>query len=108
MNNVMNDFERMICDEAHEHAVLDAIIEAIAKSSLISEPPVLCFRTGEIAVALTSALVLTLAMSTSTARSPVAIRKRTDDLRRRLIKGVANAVRDPVVSAEGEHEHEPT
>jgi hypothetical protein len=93
----MNAYERaqMGYDDAHEQALLDAIVEAIGQASLISEPPVLCLRTGEIAIALTRVLALILAISPSAARSPTAIRKLTEEFRRRLIKGAANAARDP-------------
>lgn len=61
-------------DEDHEQALLDAIIDAIAEASLISEPAVLCLRTGEIATALTRALTLILAISPSAVRHPQAHR----------------------------------
>jgi hypothetical protein len=83
-------------DDAHERALIDAIIEAITRTSLISgEPPVLCLRTGEIANALTKFLVLILAMSPSAVRSPAAICKLADEFHRRLVKRVADAALDP-------------
>jgi hypothetical protein len=85
-------------DDAHEQALVDAITKAIADTSLIPEPPVLCLRTGETARALMRVLVLTLAMSPSSTRSPGAIRKLTDELRRRLIKGAAEARQNPLVN----------
>jgi hypothetical protein len=96
----MNAFERaqMGYDEAHEQALLDAIIEVIADTSFIGEPPVLCLRTGEIAIALTRALALILAISPSAARSPDAIGKLTEEMRRRLVKGAAIAARDPALN----------
>jgi hypothetical protein len=97
----MNAFERAEAagyDETHECALVDAIIEAIAEASLISEPPAVCLRTGEIANALTRVLALILAMSPSAARSPAAITKLTQEVHRRLTKGAANAARDPTVN----------
>jgi hypothetical protein len=85
-------------DPEHEEALVDAIIEAIADSLLIAEPPVLCLRTGENARALMRVVALTLALSPSSARSPSAIRELTDDLRRRLIKGAAATAGDPTVN----------
>jgi hypothetical protein len=95
----MNAFERAQAgfDEAHKRALVDAITEAIAKASLIRDPPVLCIRTGEIAAALVTVLSLTLAMSPSATRSPGAIREITDNLRKRLIKKAADAARDPTL-----------
>lgn len=83
-------------DENHEKALSAAILDAIAKASLISDPPVLCLRTGEIAQALVSVLVSTLALSPSSTRSPKAIRELTDGLRKRLTKSVTRAAADPV------------
>jgi hypothetical protein len=96
----MNRYERATAgyDEAHEQALVDAIIETIAKASLISEPPVLCLRTGEIASALTRTLALILAISPSAVRSPHAIRKMSEEMRRRLTKDAANAARNPEVN----------
>jgi hypothetical protein len=95
----MNAFERTEAgyDETHECALVDAIIEAIADASLISEPPAVFLRTGEIANALTRVLALILAMSPSSSRSPEAISKLTEEVHRRLTKGAANAARDPAV-----------
>jgi hypothetical protein len=93
----MNAFERAQAgyDDDHERALVDAIIEAIAEASLISEPPAVCLRTGEIANALTRVLALILAMSPSAVRSPAAISKLTEEVHRRLTRGAANAARDP-------------
>jgi hypothetical protein len=95
----MNAFERAQSgyDEQHEQALVDVIIEGIAEASLISEPPAVCLRTGEIANALTRVLALILAMSPNSARSPAAITRLTEEVHRRLTKGAANAARDPAV-----------
>jgi hypothetical protein len=96
----MNSYERAQAgyDPEHERALGDAIIAAIVQSSYISEPPVLCLRTGEIANALTNTLALVLALSPSVTRSPHAIRKLSEEFRRRLTKGAAGAARDPTVN----------
>jgi hypothetical protein len=56
-------------DERHGRDLLDeAIIQAIAETSFISEPLILALRTGEIAVALTATVVPSLV----TERNPFA------------------------------------
>jgi hypothetical protein len=91
------DYERaqLGYDDKHEKALIEEFLQAIVKVSLISNPPVLVLRTGEIANALTTVLTMTLAMSPSVVRSPHAIRDITDRMRKRLIKGAADpAMRD--------------
>lgn len=97
MNEHRSAFERATSgyDAQHEAALFNAISRAIAETSYISDPPVVCIRTGEIAAALVSVLIPILALSPSATRSPTAIRKLTDDLRARLIRRVGDAVHDP-------------
>jgi hypothetical protein len=93
----MNAFARAQAgyDDKHEKAPVEAVIRAVVEVSLISEPPVLVLRTGELTSTLVSVLAASLALSPSAARSPAAIRKVTDTLRRRLLKRVAAARADP-------------
>jgi hypothetical protein len=97
MNEHHSAFERAAAgyDDEHEKALVAAIFHAINQASLISDPPVLCIRTGEIAHALETVLVATLALSPTATRSPKAIRELTDRLRKRLVKRVARAAADP-------------
>jgi hypothetical protein len=81
-------------DEAHERALLDAIVTAIFEASRVSDAQACVVRTGEAASALLSALALVLAVSPSAARSPTAIRKTVDDLHKRLHRRVAAAGQD--------------
>lgn len=82
-------------DESHQKALELVIFDAICKASLISDPPILCLRTGEIAHALEAALTMTLALSPAATRSPKAIRELCDRMRKRLIKSAARAAADP-------------
>jgi hypothetical protein len=83
-------------DDGHEQALVEAIITAISNASLISEPPVLCLRTGEITSALAKVLASTIAMSPSRVRSPAEIRKTCETIRRKVTALVRDAERDPV------------
>jgi hypothetical protein len=85
-------------DPEFERTLTDAIITTIAETSVVNDANVMAIRTGESISALMKVVTLMLAMSPSVARSPAAIRKLTDDLRRRLIKNVANAASDPSVA----------
>jgi hypothetical protein len=86
-------FERATAgfDDAHERALLDAIITAIGKASMVSDPPCMVLRTGEMQSALLTCLAGAIALSPAATRSPTAIRKTVDELRRRLIKHVGAA-----------------
>jgi hypothetical protein len=77
--------------DAHEEALVEAITRAMFEASVIGEPPVPVLRIGELTDASLNVLAATLALSSELARSPAAIRKTTDILRRRLPKRVANA-----------------
>jgi hypothetical protein len=77
-----------------ECALVEAITEAIAKTSMVSDADVLVMRTGETAAALVDVLAMTLALSPAVHRSPRAIRKLTDEIRRRLLRHVASAKAD--------------
>jgi hypothetical protein len=76
-------------DERHEHELAAAILEAIAKTSVLADCNVMALRTGEAASALVSVLATILAMSPSATRSPTAIRKTCDELHGRLRRRVA-------------------
>jgi hypothetical protein len=78
-------------DEAHERALVDAITAAIADASMVSDPPVMVIRTGELTSALLTCLANAIALSPSAVRSPTAIRKRIEELQRRLLRHVAAA-----------------
>jgi anaerobic glycerol-3-phosphate dehydrogenase len=82
-------------DPTHREALTEAILRAIADASIINEPRVLCLRTGELTDALVDVLAAAIAMSPEAIRSPAAIRKLTDELRRRSIKKVAEAGSNP-------------
>jgi hypothetical protein len=86
-------------DHEDEHALVNAISDAIGRASLIDDDgrTVMAIRTAEIAGALLTVLASTLAMSPSATRSPSAIRELTAKLRKRLIKHVADARRDPEI-----------
>lgn len=72
-------------DEGFERALVDAITAAIAQASIVTDSNIMVIRTGETASALVTALASTLAMSPAATRSPAAVRKITDDIRRRLL-----------------------
>jgi hypothetical protein len=78
-------------DEAHEEALVAAITKAIGEASMVTDPPCLVLRTGELVSALTSVLATALALSPERVRSPTAIRKTLDKVRQRLIRRVAVA-----------------
>ena len=78
-------------DDAHERALLDAIVTAIAETSRVSDCNVIVLRTGEAASALISALAFILAASPSAVRSPTGIRKTMDELGEQLRRRVAAA-----------------
>jgi hypothetical protein len=52
---------------------------------------------SEASSALETVLVMVLAMSPAATRSPTAIRERTDQIRKRLIKRAAKAAADPTM-----------
>jgi hypothetical protein len=81
----MTSFERATTsyDREHESALIDAIMEAMV------------IRTGEIAKALTKVLAVVLAMSPAVTRSPAAIRRTADEVRRQLLKRSSAAASDP-------------
>jgi hypothetical protein len=95
----MNAFERATSgyDDKHERALADAIVTAIAKTSLMGDPAVLVLRLAEISTALQTVLGLALGLSPSAVRSPKAIREITDRIRRRLVKSVGKAAADPTM-----------
>lgn len=97
MGPAMNAFERAITayDDAHERALVESVTRAIVDASLISESPLLVLRTGELTSALLIVLAAAIALSPEAARSSAAIRKTTDELRRRLKKCVAVARAHP-------------
>ena len=78
-------------DPAHEHALLEAITQAIVEASLVSDANAIVIRTGEATQALLTVLAGTLAMSPSATRSPTAIRKTIDDIGKSLRRKVSAA-----------------
>lgn len=84
-------FERALAgyDVQHRNTLTEAILRAIVDASVIEQPPVLCIRTGELTDALIDALAAAIAMSPEATRSPAAIRKITDELRKRIVRKVA-------------------
>jgi hypothetical protein len=86
-------FERAAAgfDEDFEHLLTGEIMRAIAAASMVSDPPCMVLRTGEMTSALLTVLASAIALSPSAMRSPSAIRQICDDLRRRLIKRVAGS-----------------
>jgi hypothetical protein len=86
-------FERAAAsyDPEHEDDLVAAITKAIAETSLVTDPPVLVLRTGEIVSALTTCLATALALSPERVRSPTAIRKTAEAVRQHLIRRVAAA-----------------
>src|SRR5262245_5594653 len=81
-------------DSDFERALVSAITEAIGRASMAADAPALVIRTGETLSALMTVMAGTLVMSPSVRRSPAAIRKMTDELRRRLHRRIADAERD--------------
>src|SRR5262245_60814299 len=81
-------------DDAFERALADVITTAIAKTSVVTDAPVMALRTGETIAALTSALASVLA-PTLAARSPTALRRAVDDIAKRLRRQAAAAAADP-------------
>jgi hypothetical protein len=84
-------------DEAHERALADAIMAAIAEASHVSDCNALVLRTGECASALLTVLASILAMSPSAIRSLTAQRRTLDELGKRLRRRVAAAESNPDV-----------
>jgi hypothetical protein len=84
-------------DEAHERALVEAIVEAIGQASMISDCNAMVLRTGECASALLTLLAAVLAMSPTVTRSPAATRRTMDELHRRLRRRLADAERDPTM-----------
>jgi hypothetical protein len=78
-------------DEAHERQLVEALTAAVVETSRASDCDAVLLRTGEIASALLTVLAGTLAMSPASVRSPTAIRRTVDELRRRITQ----AERDP-------------
>jgi hypothetical protein len=78
-------------DDEHEAALVEAIMAAIAQASVVADANALVLRTGETASALLTVLAATLALSPEAVRSPTAIRKLTDEIRRRLLLRVTRA-----------------
>jgi hypothetical protein len=75
-------------DEAFERELVDAVMEAIARASMVTDANAIVMRTGETASALVTVLAATLALSPQACRSPSAIRKLTDEIRRRLLRRI--------------------
>jgi hypothetical protein len=86
-------------DPDHQQALAAAILDAIIETSKLTDANCIALRTGEIAAALTTALAGVLTLSPCVTRSPTAIRKLCDDLRRRLIRMVAEAEHDADVQS---------
>jgi hypothetical protein len=82
-------------DPEHEKAIGDALITTIIEQSMVDG--VMVIRTGEIAAALTSVLAMTLALSPSVVRSPAAIREISERVRKKLMRQVHAADRDPTL-----------
>jgi hypothetical protein len=78
-------------DEEFERLLVAEIMRAITEASIVAEPRCMVLRTGEMTAALLTVLASAIALSPSAVRSPTAIRQICDQLRRRLIKRVANA-----------------
>jgi len=84
-------------DAEHERALVDAIVKAITDTSMVVDTNALVLRTGETASALLTCLAGTLALSPAATRSPTAIRKTVEELRKRLQRRIAAADADPTV-----------
>jgi hypothetical protein len=67
------------------------IMRGVVEASQIGEPPVLVLRSGELTSALLTILATAIALSPESVRSPAAIRKVTEALRRHLQERVAVA-----------------
>jgi hypothetical protein len=86
-------------DEQFERKLVDAITEAIASTSMLTDAdvhPVIALRLGETANALTTVLAAALALSPVATRSPKAIRQLADGFRRKLTARVRQAELDPL------------
>jgi hypothetical protein len=84
-------------DDAHERALCNAIMEAVARASMVTDANIAVLRTGELVSALTTVLATAIALSPSATRSPTAIRKTVDELGKRLRRRLADAEADPVL-----------
>jgi transposase len=81
-------------DEAFEHELVEVVMEAIARASMVTDANAIVMRTGETASALLTVLAATVAMSPAAVRSPTAMCKTLDELGKRLRRRVAAAQAD--------------
>jgi hypothetical protein len=75
------------------------ITAAIANASLVTDAPIMAFRTGETVEALTICLISTMAMSPAF-DTPSHLREFTEKLAKRIRRSVANARANPPPVAE--------
>jgi hypothetical protein len=78
-------------DDQHEAELVDAVMRAIFATSKVSDVDAVVLRTGEAANALVTALSTVLALSPGVMRSPTAIRVAAEQVRKRLMRRVAEA-----------------
>jgi hypothetical protein len=86
-------------DEAFKDALVKEITAAIANASLVTDAPIMAFRTGETTEALIVCLISTMAMS-PTFDTPSHLREFSEKLAKRLRRSVANARANPPPVAE--------
>ena len=78
-------------DEAFERQLVEVITKAIFEESVASDIEIVALRPAETCEALLVVLSAMLAMSPPTVRTPAAIRKTTNDMRRKLTSIVREA-----------------
>jgi heme exporter protein D len=98
----MSDTGRTTYDQAtreydpdFERAVANAVIEAIAQVSRVTDANVMVLRVGEIIAALVTVLATTIALSPAVTRSPTQKRKFLDETAKRLRRQAMQAADDP-------------
>jgi hypothetical protein len=82
-------------DPAHEKALLDAVTQAILKTSRVSDACAIVLRSDEIMAALTEAIARFLALAPSTSKSPAAVFALADAFGRHLQQQAAAARQCP-------------
>jgi hypothetical protein len=96
MSDLHTTFDRATAgyDAEFEQGLVDALLQAIADASKVSDMDAPVLRTGEAASALLTCLAIVLAMSPSATRSPSALRQTLDALGKRLRQRLAVAEAD--------------
>ena len=81
-------------DSEFERTLAAAIMEAITRTSMITDVNAVVLRTGEMIMALTTVLASSIALSPH-ARSPTALRKAADQIAKDIRRQVQAALAEP-------------